>query len=142
MEKKVISTVTEIAIIILWEHYCYDFGGETYLQMEGGPVGQRPTMAASRLVMQQFFEDYEAILRTGELEITMLKAYVDDGRQISSMLKKGMRYSKEKKEFIWSKEAEDEDVKKEAEGEGSGQFMARPCLPVMNECNPDLTFTA
>ena len=56
----------------------------------------------------------------------MLKVYVHDGR---------MRYSKEKKEFIWSKEAEDEDEEREAEGEGIGQFMEMLCLPAMNDCN-------
>ena len=45
--KEMIGTVVEIAIIILWKTYCYDFGGKTYIQKEGGPIGQRTTMAAS-----------------------------------------------------------------------------------------------
>ena len=50
-EKEIAGMVAEIAVRILWENYCYDFRGRTYKQKEGGPIGQRPTMAASRLVM-------------------------------------------------------------------------------------------
>ena len=140
--KEMISIVAQIAIITLWENYLYDFGGETHAQSEGGPIGQRPTMAASRIVIHQFFEDYERILTKAELEITLLKVYVDDGRQITSLLKKGSRYCHASKEFKWSKEDEEEDEKMEQEGETKGGFMARLCLPAMNDINPDLTFTA
>ena len=68
--------------------------------------------------------------------------YVDDGRQVTSLLAKGMRYARESRSFEWSKEAEDEDLEREKKGEGKGAFMARLCLPAMNDVNPDLTFTA
>ena len=140
--KEIASIVAEIAIITLWDNYCYDFGGETRLQGKGGPIGQRPTMAASRIVIQDFFEDYHKILTKAGLEISLLKVYVDDGRQVTSLLRKGLRYSRDEKEFVWSKEAEEEDSEKEKEGEDRATFMARLCLPVMNDINPDLTFTA
>ena len=44
--------------------------------------------------------------------VGLLAGYVDDGRQVTSLLKKGMRYHKEKKEFIWTEEAEKEDITK------------------------------
>ena len=50
-------------------------------------------MAASRLVMFDFFEKYERILLRSELKITILKVYVDDGRQVTNKLRKGMRYN-------------------------------------------------
>ena len=140
--KMMIGVVAEIGIRVLWDNYCYDFGGQTFLQGEGGPIGQRPTMAASRLVVNAFFEEYERILLEAGLTITLLKVYVDDGRQVTSLLKQGQRYDKEKKQFTWSREAEEEDRRKEKEGEDSDMFMARLCLPVMNSINEDLTFTA
>ena len=66
-------------------------------------------MAASRIVMQDFFEKYEAILIKAGLRITLLKVYVDDSRQITSLLKQGMRYDPKEEKFVWSKEAEEED---------------------------------
>ena len=53
-----VGMILEIAIRVLWENYCYNFGGETFLQQEGGPIGQRPTMAGSRIVMNSFFKKY------------------------------------------------------------------------------------
>ena len=140
--KEIAGLVAEIGVRILWETYCYDFGGKTYLQKEGGPIGQRPTMAASRLVMQDFFEKYREILTEAGLKVFMMKVYVDDGRQVTTLLKKGSRYDKEEKKFKWSKEAESEDEQLELEGEDKNSFMARLCLPAMNGVNPDLTFTA
>ena len=140
--RMMIAVVAEIGVRILWENYCYDFGGETHIQAEGGPIGQRPTMAAARIVMNDFFEEYERILKGADLRITLLKVYVDDGRQVTSILKEGMRYNTEKKEFEWSEKAEEEDKEKKRNGEDEDMFMARLCLPVLNSINPDLTFTA
>ena len=109
--------VTEIAILILWRNYCYKFGGEMKIQGEGGPIGQRPTMAASRLVMTDFFYKYNNILRKSGLKIFLMKVYVDDGRQVTSLLKRGMRYSREEEKFVWKQEAEQEDYEMEEKGE-------------------------
>ena len=51
------------------------------------------------------------------LEVTLLKIFVDDVRQASTILDQGVRYSVEKKEMEWSEEAFVEDKKKEREGE-------------------------
>ena len=67
VEKQMMGIVAEIAIMILWRNYCYKFGGETRIQSEGGPIGQRPTMGASRLVMTDFFNKYDQILRRSGL---------------------------------------------------------------------------
>ena len=89
--------VADIAIHVLWKNYGYTFRGEIRLQDEGGPIGQRPTMAASRLVMLDFFWEYENILLRSDLKITLLKVYVDDGRQGTSLLPIGTRFDKESK---------------------------------------------
>ena len=41
--------------------------------------------------------------------MTLLKIYVDDVRQVSSVLKTGTRYSEVERRMTWSKEAEKED---------------------------------
>ena len=35
----------------------------------------------------------------------MLKVYVDDGRQVSTVMRKGMRFDETKQEYSWSREA-------------------------------------
>ena len=108
--------VAEIAIRILWENYCYRFGGKCHLQNKGGPIGQRPTMAAARLVMIEYMENYRRKLVEGGLKVTMLKVYVDDGRQITSKMKKGHRYDTETEKFVWTREAQEEDERMEKNG--------------------------
>ena len=127
---------------ILWENYCYDFGGKTYIQKEGGPIVQRPTMATTRLVMEELFTEYRRVLEKAEVKIMMMKVYVDDGRQLTTLLRKGMRYWEEEKEFRWDMKAEEEDKLMEEQGENKDNFMARLCLSSMNAVNKDLTFTA
>ena len=137
-----ISMVAQIGVRVLWGTYCYDFGGKTLLQKEGGPIGQRPTMAASRLVMEEFFLEYRRVLVKAGVRVMMMKVYVDDGRQLTTLLKKGMRYDKESHEYRWDMIAEEEDMILEKQGESRDGFMARLCLPLMNAINNDLTFTA
>ena len=98
-------------------------------------------MAASRLVMEDFFQEYEKILEKAGVTVTLMKVYVDDGRQASTLLRKGMRFDKEKMEFQWDMEAEEEDIRLEREGETPNAYMARLCLPALNAVNKDLTLT-
>ena len=140
--KEMVSMVAQIGVRVLWETYCYDFGGKTFLQKEGGPIGQRPTMAASRIVMEEFFLEYRRVLVEAGVKVMLMKVYVDDGRQLTTMLRKGMRYDRELNEYRWDMTAEEEDRMLEMQGESKDSFMARLCLPLMNSINDDLTFTA
>ena len=40
-EKVLLSKMARIGISILWTNFMYEFGGEVYIQMEGGPIGAR-----------------------------------------------------------------------------------------------------
>ena len=53
----------------------------------------------------------------------------------------GMRYDAETRQFMYSKEAEVEDMAKKDQGESENQRMARVCNPCMDAINPDLKFT-
>ena len=56
-QKKILrSRMAEIGVRVLWSNFCYEFGGEIYLQMEGGPIGAMVTMASSHLVIQEWAE--------------------------------------------------------------------------------------
>ena len=140
-ERVLIATVVEIALKILFANFTYKFGGKYYHQKEGGPIGVRATGAASTLVMEDWAEIYKEILVRSCILVLLLAGYVDDGRQITTVLKDGMRYNKEEQKFTYSKEAEDEDREKRSQGESKNQKMARICLTAMNSVNPDLKFT-
>ena len=140
-KREIVARVVEIAIRIVFENFCYDFGGKIYLQLAGGPIGARLTMACARVVMTEWGEEYLRILNKAGVRTTLLKIYVDDVRQSSTLIRKGLRYDARSKEWEWTKAAEEEDEKKEQEGESKDARMARILQPAMNGINSDLVFT-
>ena len=98
-------------------------------------------MAAAQIVMEHWAACYRKILEDSGVKIHLLAGYVDDGRQITSLLPLGMRYDDQIKKFCFSKEAEIEDSERRAKGEADNQRMARICISAMNSINEDLKFT-
>ena len=141
-ERKIAAVVAEIALKALFNNFTYKFGGKNYHQQSGGPIGVRATMAASNLVMEDWAVKYENILVASGIVVKLMAGYVDDGRQVTSVLRKGMRYTKETNKFEHNEEAEQEDVLMENKGETNNQRMARVCIDAMNSVNTDLQFTS
>ena len=137
---EIIGRCTEIAIRAVFENFTYNFGGKIFLQLFGGPIGARLTMACSRIVMQEWGMHYTSILKSAGMEVTLLKIYVDDVRQATTTMRKGMRFSEG--ELTWSEEAEQEDSAKQQEGESDEARMVRVLTPAANSINPDLRFTS
>ena len=138
---EIVARVIEIGVRIVFENFCYKFGGETLKQGAGGPIGARVTMAAARIVMQSWAEKYLKILENSGMRVGLLTGYVDDVRQVSSCLKQGMRYCKDSKIFAYSEQARKEDLEKKQQGESMNSRMARVCQEAMNDVNMDLQFT-
>ena len=139
--RKLIGLVAEIATIVLFTNFSYKFGGKFYKQKSGGPIGVRATGAVAQLVMESWARKYREILENSGLKVPLMAGYVDDGRQVTSVLEPGMRFDKESGIFHHSPVAEEEDKMKKNQGETSNQRMARVCREAMNNINKDLVFT-
>ena len=138
-QKKVLAArMGEIGVRVVWRNFMFQFGGHTYLQSEGGPIGARLTMACARLVMQDWAEEYKEILTRSGLDIDAHAGYVDDGRQATPCLIKGSRFVQELKRFMWRADWEQEDMERDLVDEVR---MAEICKPAMNSINEDLKFT-
>ena len=122
---------------ILWTTFTYEFAGEFYVQSKGGPIGARITMAASRLVMQEWSERYTMTLRTSLVEMWALRGYVDDIRQMSEVMRRGTRFNKQERRYMWREDWEREDIEK---NEPDEVRMGKICLEGMNSVS-NLTFT-
>ena len=61
-------------------------------------------MCASRMVMQHWARNYKNILLQAGLRLALLRGYVDDGRQGSTVLRRGMKFDTEKTEFTFSEQ--------------------------------------
>jgi hypothetical protein len=129
--RKIIGHVAEIGTRTIFENFCYRFGGKAYHQLEGGPIGARVTMCAARMVMQHWAREYTGILIQAGLRIPLMTGYVDDGRQGSTTLRRGMKFDTEKRMFAYSKEQERID-----EDDPDNVRMAKRCLPAMNAVTP------
>ena len=72
----------------------------------------RLTMAASRLVMHDWAEQYQQKLIDAGLDILLLSFYVDDNRQATTPLPMGVRYETETGKFEYRDawKIEDEDL--------------------------------
>ena len=139
--RKIQARVIEIATRALFENHLYKFGTQVYKQLSGGSIGDRWTGAASEIVMQDWAEQYENILTRSEVEVLLLAGYVDDGRQGTTVLKPGMKFSPDDKKFVYCQDTELEDKTRKLAGETTNQRMARHCQVAMNSINPNLEFT-
>ena len=99
-KREIVGRCIEIAIRVVFENFMYDFGGKTRLQKKGGPIGARLTMACSRIVMLSWGEQYLEILREAKLQVSLMKIYVDDVRQVTTPLRMGSRFSVEEKRMV------------------------------------------
>ena len=88
---EIVGRCVEIAMCVVFKNFTYNFGRKIYLQRSGGPIGNRLTMSCSRVVMQDWGENYLEVLNEAGLITTLFKIYVDDVRQVSTILKMGMR---------------------------------------------------
>ena len=126
-EKRILlSKVARIVVQVLWNNFVYEFGGETYLQQSGGPIGARVTMACSRLVMQEWSENYTKILEASKVEVHALRGYVDDNRQQSEPMRKWTRFDQKKNRYTWREDWKREDEERnEPDEERMGRVVWR-----------------
>ena len=137
-KRVLLSKMARIAIHVLWSNFMYEFAGDVYVQTEGGPIGARCTMAASRLVMQEWSEGYLDILTRSGIRVDALQGYVDDGRQWTELIRRGTRFVQRLNRFLWREDWERIDVEENLPEEVR---MGKICLEAMNAVNSDLTFT-
>ena len=93
-KRQIEARVVEIATRLIFEKFTYKFGGVTYQQNSGGPIGARVTMCVARLVMQAWSRRYYNILKASGLRVLFRGGYVDDGGPTTTVLRKGMVFNR------------------------------------------------
>ena len=71
--------------------------GDIYLQIEGCPTGLRPSGQISRLVMDKWTELFLERMTQAEIEVHLLKKYVDDVNVCMAMVEEGWSWKKQEK---------------------------------------------
>ena len=82
----------EIAVVFFWKNFCYTFGRKKFIQLDGGLIGARLTMAVVRIVMQFWKDKFNDVLHKSNISELLSGLYVDDGRSMQRILEYGERY--------------------------------------------------
>ena len=77
-KKAILAAVIRIATETMFRRHYYTFGGKTFHQSGGGPIGLRGTCAVARIVLQIFDMKWGKLLRTLNVEIYGNVRYMDD----------------------------------------------------------------
>ena len=72
--KRLIALAVHISVKVAFSNYLYTFGGHTYRQKAGGPIGSRLTMAVSRVLMGRWSHKLRDILKESNLPLYLLSA--------------------------------------------------------------------
>ena len=91
----------------MFKRHFYNFGGRTYQQDGGGPIGLRGTCAVARLIMQIFYKKWGSLLKDLGVKTYEVVRYMDDIRAVLPPFKCGWRWVGGKIQFCKRWELED-----------------------------------
>ena len=138
LQKKLMGLAIEVAVVFFFKNFTYRFAGETFLQLFGGPIGARLTMAVAKLVMQEWKEKFDEILMKSDIEELLSGLYVDDGRSVQRKLAIGERFDEKERKFTVKEEWRKCDLES---GRNRDELTRTEVLKAMNAVNEDLEFT-
>ena len=136
--KIMIGIALEIAVKLVFTNFVYTFGGESFLQGFGGPIGARLTMCASRLVMQDWHENFTMRLKQSKIFERLGGLYVDDGRNMLEVFEHGTRFVQETGTLEIMEKWRIEDEKS---NRNRKELTRTETQKLMNDINEDLNFT-
>ena len=130
-----IAEVVALATKAMFNHHYYRFGGKTFHQVQGGPIGLRGTCAVARIVMQLFDAKWKRRLQELGITTWLISRYVDDSRAILQPIRPGWRWVDNDLRYTKKWEQEDKDI--------PGEIRTRDILvETMTGIESYLAFTA
>lgn len=88
-KQMIVAEVTSIVTKVMFNTHPYTFGGKTFLQKEGGPIGLRGTGALARLVMCAWDRKWNKIMLEQNILVSLYTRYMDDGRLLLPPIRNG-----------------------------------------------------
>ena len=92
-KKQIIASVIRVATETMLKKHFYSFGGKTFHQKGGGPIGLRGTCAVARLIMQIFDWKWGKLLDELRVRIHGRIRYMDDFRTLLAPFRAGWRWN-------------------------------------------------
>ena len=91
-KKKILAGVIKVVTEAMFKKQYYSFGGQTFHQAGGGPIGLRGTCSVARLIMQIFDRKWGDLLKDLCVRIYGNLRYMDDGRTVLPPFRVGWRW--------------------------------------------------
>ena len=91
-KKMIVAEVVKIVTEVLFETHLYTFGGKTYRQKKGEPIGLRATCAIARLVMCHWDRMWKQMMIHNKISLVEYLRYMDDGRIFLHPIRAGWRW--------------------------------------------------
>ena len=135
-KKKIVAHVLEIAVLVAMSNHLYNFGGNTYIQASGGPIGMRATASLANVIMKLWDLAWQQIMNEEGIIMDLVMRYVDDCRVFMACLNEGWFWEDGTFKFSWDKRRE--DLEKKLSGE---ERTMREIVKAMCSLVPFLEFT-
>ena len=91
--KKIIATVIEVGVIVTMTSHLYQFNGEVFNQLLGGPIGLRLTAVLANLVMAYYDMTLKKLMTREGVHTNISFRFVDDSRYGLRPIRPGFRWN-------------------------------------------------
>ena len=136
-KKRLLAAALEIGVRAAFACHLYQFGGRTYHQRDGGPIGTRLAGAAAKIVMMEWADKVMEILEKEDIPVFLAACYVDDVRFVTGNIEIGKRWNTKTKRLEYRQEWVDEDNLSET---SRSRQTAREMTNIMNSVYWNIQF--
>ena len=114
-KRKILAHVVEIAVVVMMSTHLYTFGGETFIQSSGGPIGMRATASLASVIMKIWDVAWCNLMKREGIKMDLVVRYVDDCRMFMPCINEGWFWDNGSFQFDWQKR--EKDLESEETGE-------------------------
>ena len=89
-KKMLLAACMYIVIKLIFSTHTYSFGGVSYLQTDGSPIGLRVVNPIAKIRIAHWLRQVLKILENIKVKCHLVKSYIDDIRWLLDRIEKGM----------------------------------------------------
>ena len=135
-KREILGKVLEIAVVKIFKSNIYRFGGNTYLQTDGAPIGMDLSGEIGRLVMAIWDGDFMELCDANNIVIDLNERYVDDDDMVMPAIPTGFRLDEGK--LVFREEWRQEDVAMNAKDDAR---TTKLMVELANQIHPNIVMT-
>ena len=102
-KNRVVAKVIELGIRTTFRNHLYQWGGQTHVQREGGPIGLKLTGVVAKMRMIRWMKKFNSLTQVNNIRTYLNIIFVDDHSWAGRALRRGVRWDPEGKNMKWEK---------------------------------------